>query len=107
MLAIKAFEFKLKPRSATRQTSADTTFVRAVVARRDGPLPQPQNTLAARPSGDCCLGHPKVKWFASERSPNVPHATTIAQLRESLRDISAPGLDQLYATFTKAASGRR
>ncbi len=65
-------------RSTTYQISPYPNLGRAV-ARSDDPLPQPQKTLAAFPSSDCCLGHPKVKLFALECSPNVPHATTIAR----------------------------
>ena len=54
-------------------------LVRAIVARPDEPLPQPKETFAAFPSDDRYLGHPKMKLFALERSPNVPHATNIAQ----------------------------
>ena len=57
-------------------------LVRAV-ARSNNALPQPQKTLAAFPSGDCCLGHPKLKLFALERSSNVPHATNIAQFTQT------------------------
>jgi len=54
-------------------------LVRVTVAPSGEFLPQPKETFAAFPSGDRCLGHPKVKLFALERSPNVPHATNIAQ----------------------------
>jgi hypothetical protein len=75
--AIKPFEIKLNPDSATlrRQRIPCCSGSRSVWRS----LPQPQKTLAAFRSDDCCLGHPKVKWFALERSPNVSHATTIAQ----------------------------
>jgi hypothetical protein len=63
-------------------------LVRAV-AHSDNPLTQLQKTLAAFPSGDCCLGHPKVKWFAFERSPNVFMPLLLHSLPESLQDISA------------------
>jgi hypothetical protein len=58
-------------------------LVRLTVARSDELLPQPKETFAAFPSGDRCLGHPKVKLFAFERSPNVPHATNIAQFTQT------------------------
>jgi hypothetical protein len=86
------------------QTSDEPTFVWAVVAWPDGPLPQPQKTLAAFQSGDCCLGHPKMKLFASERSPNLSHQLLSHSLPESLRDISGIGIDQLYTTSTTAVS---
>jgi len=58
-------------------------LVRLTVARSNELLPQPKETFAALPSGDRCLGHPKVKLFALERSPNVPHATNIAQFTQT------------------------
>ena len=45
-------------------------------------LPQPQKPLAAFVSGDCCLGIPKMKLLALERSSNVPHTTNIAQFTQ-------------------------
>jgi hypothetical protein len=56
---------------------------------REGPPSTATKTLAAFHSSDCCLGHPKVKLFASERSPNVSHQLLSHSLPESLRDISA------------------
>jgi hypothetical protein len=58
-------------------------LVRVTVARSDELLPQPKETFAAFPSGDRCLGHPKVKLFAFERSPDVPHAANIAQFTQT------------------------
>jgi hypothetical protein len=75
-----------------------------VVVRSGDPLPQPQKMLAAFPSGDCCLGQPKVKLFAFERSSNVSHPNTIVLFTRIPADISATGFDQLYATFTPAVN---
>jgi hypothetical protein len=66
----------------TCNTTSVSYLVGAVVARRNKPLPQPQKTLTTFPSGHCGLGHPKVKLFALEGSPNVPHATNIAQFAQ-------------------------
>ena len=96
--------FLSQQRISRRRGSDEPTFIRAVVAWSDGPLAQPQKTFAAFPSGDCCLAHPKVKLSASERSPNVSHQLLSHSLPESLRDISAIGIDQLYTTSTTAVS---
>jgi hypothetical protein len=79
MLAIETIEFKLKSLSDLKQ-SADSTSLSGRSLGLATAFPQSQKTLAAFLSGDRCLGHPKVKWFALERSPNVSHLTTIAQL---------------------------
>jgi hypothetical protein len=91
------------PLQKENDSSDEPTFVR-VVARSDEPLPQAKETLAAFHSGDCCLGHPKMKLFASERSPNLSHQLLSHSLPESLRDISGIGIDQLYTTSTTAVS---
>jgi hypothetical protein len=72
--ASAAFEIQIEVQLSNPQTSTDpTTLFGQWLA-----FPQPQKTLAAFFFGDCCLGHPKVKWFALERSPNVSHPTTVA-----------------------------
>jgi hypothetical protein len=81
ILAPFVFFFGKDLRAAGQQPSGASWshVIRAIVARSDEPFPQPKKTFAAFPSGDRCLGHPKVKLFALERSPNVSHATNIAQ----------------------------
>jgi hypothetical protein len=71
-------------------------------ARSERAPQQRPKTLAALLSGDCCLAGPKLKWFALERSPNIPHAQLSHGLPESLQHICATGLDQLRATSTTA-----
>ena len=84
------------------QTVSISYLVQAVVARPDGPLPQPQKTLAAFQSGDCCLGHPKMKLFASERSPNLSHQLLSHSLPESCGISLGSELISLYTTSTTA-----
>jgi hypothetical protein len=61
------------------QTSADPTTLSGQSFGLLTGFPQLEKTPAASLSGDCCLGYPKVKRFALERSPNVSHQTIIAQ----------------------------
>ena len=79
-------------------------LVRVTVARSDDLLPQPKETFAAFPSGDCCLGHPKVKLFALERSPNVSHRNYYRTVYPNLCRISLRLADRLCATPTTAVS---
>jgi hypothetical protein len=69
--------------SITQQPVRYPHLGRAIIAWSDEPLPQPKETFAAFPPGDHCLGHPKVKLFALERSPNIPHVTNIAQFTQT------------------------
>jgi hypothetical protein len=73
------------------------TLVFASSQRELQPVRRPQI-----PSGDCCLGQPKVKLFALEPSSNVSHPNTIVLFNRIPAVISATGFDQLYATFTTA-----
>ena len=74
------------------QTSADPTALFGQSFNLVTALPQPQKTLAAFLSRDCCSGNPKVKWFALERSPNVSHPILSHGLPESPQDISSDRL---------------
>jgi hypothetical protein len=80
----------------TCNTTSVSYLVGAVVARRNKPLPQPEKTLTTFPSGYCCLGHPKVKVFALESSPNVPHATNIAQFTQILAEYLSDAVCSVY-----------